>query len=246
MAGMSSETDAASTPDLLLAARYALLTSLCALIPVPFLDTFAENRVRRALVRRVAADQGVTLPPSDVKAVADLPSTGCSGMLAALLWWPVKKLLKTVATVFLVKGLVDAASEMVHRSLMVHHAVSEGFLPGSAERVRRAMDRALDHVDTRVVERAFFGRLRNPRGEFNRMVWEAARGAGHVEERAAADTLGPHTRELSSAMADAVSVTGLVPEVLHWFNAELQRVEPDQDDAGPGGAPARPARAPEE
>jgi len=233
-------------PDLLLAARFAFLASLCALIPVPFLDTFTENRVRRALVRRVAADQGVTLSPEEVSTLADLPSGGCRGMVTSLLWWPVKKLLRTIATLFLVKGLVDSASEVVHRSLMVHHAVAEGLLPGASGRVRRAMDRALDHVDTRLVERAFFGALRNPRGEFNRMVWEAARGLGHGQERAAAGTVGPHTRELSEAMAQAVDRTGLVPEVMHWFHAELQRVDPVDDDAEPGGAPPFRARAPEE
>jgi len=224
-------TDDVPAPDLFLAARYALLACLCSLIPVPFLDTIAENRVRRALVRRIAAERGVTLSPEEVSVVADLPSGGCKGMILALLWWPVKKLLRTVAMVFLVKGLVDAASEVVHRALMVHHAVVVGHLPGAAERVRRAMDRALEHVDTRVVERAFFGRLRNPRGEFNRMVWEAARGGSSAEARLATDTLGPHTHQLSEAMAEAVSTTGLVPEVVHWFVAELQKVDAVDDDA---------------
>lgn len=220
-------------PDLALAARYALLATLCALIPVPFLDTFAENRVRRALVRQIAARHDTTLPPEAVRVVADLPSGGCWGMVKAALWWPIKKLLRTIAMVFLVKGLADAASEVMHRALMVHHALGSGLLPDEAQRVRAAMDRALEHVDTRIVERAFFGRLRNPRGEFNRLVYAAARHPVVTEHDAATGTMGPEATRLSEAMAAAVSTTGLVPEVMHWFVLELERVGEGDDDAGP-------------
>lgn len=228
------------TPSLGLPARYALLTTLCTLIPVPFLDTYAENRVRRSLVRQIAARHEVILEEAAVRALADLPSGGCLGMLAAALWWPVKKLLKTIATVFLVKGLVDQASEVVHRGMMLQHAFEHGWLPGDAPRVRAAMDSALDHVDTRLVERAFFGRLRDPRGEFNAMVYAAARRPVATGHDAAAGAMEPHAARLSEAMEDAVRRTGLVPELLHWFAAELDRVPDDADDARPA-PPAAPA-----
>ena len=43
-------------------------------------------------------------------------------------------------------------------------------------------------------------------------------------------------------MAAAVSTTGLVPEVMHWFMLELERVDDGSDDA----APAAPAVAGEQ
>jgi hypothetical protein len=225
----------AHAPDLGLAARYALLTTLCALIPVPFLDTWAENRVRRTLVRRIAAGHGKELPDEAVRTVADLPSGGCFGMIKAALWWPVKKLLKTIATVFLVKGLADGASEVMHRALMVHHALEAGLLPDEAERVRAAMDRALEHVDTRWFERLLFGRLRKPRGEYNRMVFEAARDPRGAEQAAATGTMGPLATQLSEEMVAAARTTGLVAEVVHWFVAELDAVPDEADDAEPAG-----------
>lgn len=243
--------------DWLLVGRYALLASLCALIPVPFVDTWFENRLRRRLVRKVARRHGIELAPADLARLGDLPSGGCLGLLLSVVLWPVKKVLKTISVVFQVKGITDTVSEVVHRALLVEEAFERGWLPGDAVRVRTAMDLALRHIDTRPIERALNGALRDGRHHLNRVIWESARiararrlaAADAVADAAEAVGLGPDADTL--AMNAALSVKGLVPELVGWFRAEMG--EPPRLEEGlpgpivpellPADGPAEPEKA---
>ena len=64
-------------------------------------------------------------------------------------------------------------------------------------------------------------------------------GLERSEPAVTAFTLSVDTPE---AMAEAVSTTGLVPEVVHWFVAELQKVDAVDDDATTGASGVAVAR----
>lgn len=213
-----------------LLARYALLIALARLIPIPLVDGWVEMLLRRAMVRQVGAAHGLTLPDDAIATLADEPSAGCWGWLRFIACWPVKKLLKSVLWVWTAKGVIDAFSEQVHRGLMVHAACERGALPGDPARVRAAMERALAKADTRLVERALLGVFRDHADELNRVVWHAtriaraqARGerADAVVASAEGGELAAETEPVSGAMASALRATGVVAEVLHFFEAAL-------------------------
>lgn len=252
--------------DWLRIGRYALMTALTEFIPVPLLDGFVENVLRRRLVRRLAQDAGVGLSDDDVRILADAPSSGCLGLVRAVLIWPFKKLLRLVFFFLTAKTMADRASDVVHRSLMLQEALVRGWLPGDATRLRQGMDVALEKIDVRVVERALLGAFRDNRNELNRVVWEATRVARARKrgERADAladateqDELGEEADSLGALLTDRLREAGVAEEALHWFLLEMQRegeesvgasrldvrpaVEPEQAASAPEGGPSQQA-----
>jgi hypothetical protein len=220
----------------LLIGRYALLVALCALIPLPILDGMVENYLRRRMARKIAERHGQELAPEALATLADAPSGGCLGCLMSIVWWPVKKLLKTLSIVFQVKGITDTLSEVVHRGLLLEEAFREGWLPGDAGKVRLAMDKALASVDTRPRERTLNGSLRDVRHELNLTIWESVRitraRLTELADAADQDKLGPEANRASEVMVAAIHGYGLVPELIAWFRAEM------------GAPPALEARLP--
>lgn len=214
--------------DWLLLGRYALLVALTALIPIPLLDTGVENYLRRRMVRALAGRHGVTLDEEAVGVLGNAPGGGCVGCVWAMVMWPIKKVLRTFLIVFQVKAIADVASEVLHRGLMLEEALEMGWIPGDARKVRRAMDRSLDGIDTRLLERKLVSMFQDHTNDLNRVVFAAATVAREdleaereLAEAVEKDTLGPESRRMSAAMTAAVRGTGLVPELLHWFRAEM-------------------------
>jgi hypothetical protein len=207
----------------LLLGRYATLIAATALIPVPLLDRWIENRLRRRLVGAVLGRHGITMEPAELARLADAESGGCMGCLWSVLSWPVRKVLKTLLVVFQVKTIADTASEVLHRGLMLEEAVENGWLPDRAEDVRAAMDAALAKVDTRVVERNVRGTYLDHKHDLNMVIWRATKlaRARAVADAADRDELGEGADRMSAAMGAAVRTTGLVPELIAWFNAEM-------------------------
>jgi len=70
--------------------RHALAITAAELLPVPLLDTWTQNRVRRHLVRTVSEARGQQLSDDEVHALADEPYDP----VRRLAVWPVKAVLK--------------------------------------------------------------------------------------------------------------------------------------------------------
>ncbi len=219
--------------DWLLLGRYALLVALTALIPVPILDSWVENRLRRRLTRLIAARHGVELDDEAIVTLGDAESGGCWGFVKVVVLWPFRKVLRTVLFVFLIKAMADMISEVVHLALLLEDAIENGWIPGDALAVRGAMDRALEHVDTRIVERQILGTLRDARHELNGLIWQTTRIARQRLEGSATDALadaaeqddlGEDVDRVTEAFAAALRNSGLVPELVQWFRAELGQV----------------------
>jgi hypothetical protein len=93
------------------ARRHALAVAACELIPIPLVDTLAQNEVRRSFVRRVAKTRGQTLSADEVSALADQPLDTASRVVRGLLKWPVKKLLGPVYWAYLAWSLRRSATD---------------------------------------------------------------------------------------------------------------------------------------
>lgn len=242
-------------PDWPLIGRYALLVSLTALIPVPLVDAMTETYLRRRMVRAIADRYGVALDEAATRALGDGDGAGCSGCLLSIVRWPFEKLLKTVFFVLLIKKIADVTSEMLHRGLMLEEAFGRGWLPGDAARVRAAMDRSLASIDTRVLERRFVSVFLDHTNELNRAVHDAARlarrrygGSGtRLADAADRDALGAAIGQMVALLTEAAHDTAVVPELLHWFRAEMgepvARIEADAPPGATSSPEARPGEA---
>ncbi len=225
--------------DWLLISRYALLVALCELIPVPLLDGWVANLMRRRLTHVQLAQHDVRLPSADVRMLADSGAGGCLGILWSILVWPIKKVLRTVLFVLQIHRMVNVASEVAHRALLVHEALEREVVPGDVVAVRAAMNRALAQVDVTVVDKAVLSGLALSR----RTLWQAM-GAGwsRLRSEAAAERrdeavgaqdeapLPPMPEELSQALGEALHTPGIEAELIRVFRAELMGPPPHDPD----------------
>ncbi len=221
--------------DWLLLSRYALLVGLCELIPVPLLDGFVASRLRRRLVRIQLREREVEVSGRDLRLLAEPPGGGCLGLVWSVLIWPFQRLLRTVLFVLMINRIVNTVSEVVHRSLLVHEALEAGAVPGDAAAVRAAMQRALEQVDTTVVDRAVFAVLSESRATLWRLfraVWRRTRAETRAEMRDERSVqpapeepqpLPAWPEEMSEALAEAVRAPGVRKELIEAFRSELAK-----------------------
>jgi hypothetical protein len=120
--------------------RTATLAAAAALIPVPLLDTWVENRARRAVTKQVLAARGIDLPKADIATLSDLPFGGVKGAIKAVLTWPVKKLLGKLFLVFDAKRAWSTRKDVLRRAQLLDEALEYGLLPGDAAAVRGRFD----------------------------------------------------------------------------------------------------------
>lgn len=139
---MAMSPDADTPSDLRSLVAYSLFSGLCPLIPVPILDDWARDLLRRRLVARLAAASGTALSESDVKLLAcgysPPTASGCAaGCLKAAVVRPlvflsqlvVRKLVRKVLFFLMIKDAVDTFSETFHQAYLVRHALRLGAVP---------------------------------------------------------------------------------------------------------------------
>ncbi|MBA2321847.1 MAG: hypothetical protein H0V89_11925 [Deltaproteobacteria bacterium] len=120
--------------------RAATVAGLTGLIPLPLFDTWAENRVRRAVTRRVLKESNVTLSRSDVAALSDIPGRSWGGLALALLAWPFKKVLHSVLFFFEIRRGLATRKDVVRRAAVLRESLAYGLLPGDTAAVRGRLD----------------------------------------------------------------------------------------------------------
>ena len=123
-------------------ATTCLLVGLSPLIPIPFVDDMVQRAMLREAYGTLARHEGRPCPPAALQALTAGHSNFLVGCLLAMLWWPVKKLFRTIVFVLIVKDCLDEAAQAAVRGLLVHRALQAGLLPDEAPRVRAAMDQA--------------------------------------------------------------------------------------------------------
>ncbi len=157
---------------------HAVCSGLAGLIPLPFVDEWAERFVRRRMVRRLP--HAPPLPRARLNHLANGPSPWLRGCLMfpvnvvrRLILWPLKRFLRKLLIVLAVKDCVDAAAETFHVGCLLNHAWSRGIpatTDAEAQLLRRVVMATIETVDARpfnqLLRHAFAqsrGRLRQAR-----------------------------------------------------------------------------------
>lgn len=120
--------------------QHALGAALAALVPVPIVDLLLRRMVLHRAYGEIGNEAGVVLNGPVRRLLLKEGGNILVGCLVAALWWPVKKLVRTVVFVFMVKDAFDWFADATLRGLMVKRAADRGLLPGRAAEVGVAMD----------------------------------------------------------------------------------------------------------
>jgi hypothetical protein len=189
-----TETPSPTAAELRLLASNSLVTGLCNLIPVPLVDDWARDLLRKRHAMALARSHGVELDAADGKVLAcgydPISARGCvRGCLAAAVVKPARflfvkvfrKIVHKVLFFLTIKDAVDTVSESFHEGYLLRHALATGALrdaggaqPGSRRplpevvEVRRAIEAARDAVDHRPVEKAIAATLRGSRAVYRK------------------------------------------------------------------------------
>lgn len=124
---------------------HAALVALTPLIPLPFVDDLAKNRLQRRMVRTLAERRAVFLERGAVEAIADDESAIFRGLGRSIALLPIRFLLRRLLVVLRGKAIVDLASRTYHRGFLIDAVFAHGFhQPGRAS--PRAIRRAIDAV----------------------------------------------------------------------------------------------------
>ena len=151
-------------------AELAALVGLCPLLPLPFADRWMARRLTGTLYAFVARQRGLELDEDCIQELTRDPDSVLRRVLVKVLWWPIRKLLKTLLYFLTVKECVDWSAEALLRARMVALAVERRALPERASQVRQLMDEVLESELHSPVERWLRGKpaaaaTEWPRGE---------------------------------------------------------------------------------
>ena len=116
--------------------------ALTPLIPLPFVDGFIRTRLLRAIYSRLGEQGGRPLDTAALKHLTEFRGSLVLGCIFAVLWWPIRKFVRTLVYVLTLKECVDVLGDAAMRVAMVKAAVEAGALPQHAKEVRDAMERA--------------------------------------------------------------------------------------------------------
>lgn len=185
-------------------AVHALLAGLAPLVPVPLLDDWILDRIRRRLVERLAADAGLewgSLPADHREEVrrgeilriladkdpSEWDAEGCvRGCLYRSVVVPVRfvflrvlrKLLRKILYFLAVKDAVDEISRTFQHAWLLRHAFDRGRFPATtrdARALRGAVDAVATELDPRPLESAARSALRHSRRLFRRAATNLGR-----------------------------------------------------------------------
>jgi hypothetical protein len=196
-------------PDLPRLVAYSLVTGLCPLIPIPFLDDWARDLLRRRHTAGIATAHGLPLD-EDALSVLALGSpafkvSGCfkgclvgAGFKFAL--YVVRKLFmkafRTVVILLTFRSCSREFSRTFHEAFLFDHALRLGALPPPKEgtdprprigAVRRAIEATCAEVDTSPITRIARATLLGSRGVFRHAGRTLSRQVRSLRRRRAAE-----------------------------------------------------------
>jgi hypothetical protein len=272
MTGTAGDRGGGAAADLYRLSLMSLLAALCPLVPVPWLDDWAERLVRRRAVADLLRERGVDPTPADVAVLAGLEPARPRGCVELLLWpltgvvfYAAKKLFRKVFFVLALGDAVRAGSTLFHDAYLLRHAlVARGELPpgpdGRLDRERaRAVRRAIEATTAGSDPAPVVGALRRALAGSGRLLaaeavrlgtWlsrqrratAAAPGGGGAGEERAAEEL-PVDRE-EAALGGLAGRLAAALGVETAYRAALERRLEALLDAPPPVAPAPAAPPP--
>ncbi len=134
---MPSQEPNLDQPSLRSLIGHSVLTALCPLIPIPFLDDWIRDVVRRRMVRGLSAETNTPLSDRRIDILAcgydPISASGClSGCLVKAFKIPAqfvfkllfKKILRKIVFVLAIKDSVDTFSATFHEGFLLRHALT--------------------------------------------------------------------------------------------------------------------------
>lgn len=234
---------------------YSLLTSLCPLIPLPLLDDWARDLLRRRLAGELARERGQPLADGDVKILAcghhPLTLEGCLRGCVVVIFTKVvlkivKKIFRKILFFLTIKDCVVTFSGTFHEAYLVRHALDLGVVPANgALDVRRAIEAAVREPDHRPIERLARRTFRGSWGLLGRgarqltRLFKGLRRSGREDDDLLREelpldeeerVLGGLVDELTEELGQE---TGYLRHLEALFEKHLAAAEPPQ---GPQGA----------
>lgn len=139
-------------------ASHAVLIGLTPIVPVPFVDDYLADRLRRSMVERLAKGRGLELPAEALRGLADQPPevlASLGGMAKKVLLWPAKKIFRKVFVVLAVKDGIDLVGKAFVLGFLVDVSLERGLLKRHHPKaLRLAIDAVSKRVGTSPVNRA--------------------------------------------------------------------------------------------
>jgi hypothetical protein len=164
-------------------AHLALACGLAALVPIPLLDGWVERRATRAMVRRVLLDGGHPADDATLDVLTNDRSSMLGGCLALAVYWPLKKLFRTVLYFLTIKDVLDGVTRAALRVAMVQAALP--LVAADAEGVRTETEATLGRWHYSPISRVVLPGARSDaswvaaNGRIGRLVgWLYRRGGG--------------------------------------------------------------------
>ena len=142
---------------------YALLASLTSFIPVPFIDTLAQNRIHRLMVNKLSRTHSLDLTKTQARVLAAGAKRGRSSSLAMLSAKAIiKRVLRKTVMLFSAKQAADSFSLTYHIGYLLDFAMHKSWTTKrSAQEIRTAIETVCGEVDTSPVNYAVYKIMRH-------------------------------------------------------------------------------------
>ncbi|MDA8018678.1 MAG: hypothetical protein MPN21_14650 [Thermoanaerobaculia bacterium] len=223
---------------------YSLVAGACPLIPIPLLDDWVLDQVRRRLVSRLASAADCVPPGPALGVLADKeptdwrPEALAKGCLRTIFIAPLRfiyrrilrKLLRKILFVLAVKDAVDEFSTTFHHGLLLRRAFESGHCPmgrNATWDLRRRIDTVCDSLDPRPVESSVRSAFRHSRRILRQAAWMMSQLGRRMRRRGRSQELDDRWVDEAAARTEA-DAGGLVDELLASLRREagyLQAVE---------------------
>ncbi|MBM4368977.1 MAG: hypothetical protein FJ102_22365 [Deltaproteobacteria bacterium] len=144
---------------------HVILAGVAMVVPLPILDDWLSRKALRRALQADAEACGQPLDEATLDVLTEDRSNMLVGCLRAAIFWPVKKLFRTVLWFLTVKDVIDIAARSAEVVAMARIARERGWLPGRASDVRDAMEVSFGRHRWSPVTRFIMRYPRPPLGE---------------------------------------------------------------------------------
>ena len=157
---------------------HAVLIGLTPLIPLPILDDLIRAYFYRGLVRALAQAHGLDLSADEIAALAEEPGRGClPGCLLGTGEYLVKRLVRKLVFVLEWRRAISLVTHTYYVGHLLDYAFAQGwYTPGSAGRLRLALDHARRGADTALVRQVVMTSFQQSRALLQGAVQQLTQG----------------------------------------------------------------------
>ncbi len=179
---------------------YSVLSGLCPLIPIPFVDDLIQGQIRQHFVRKQLRDANLD-PSGEAQKILTRDNSGCAlGCVISTVLYPIEKIFKKIFIFLSIKSCVDVASLVFHYGYLRRFALEKGLLdaallqdPAQLLVFQSAIESTCKELDTRPINQIL---MRIFRGSRNVLRVAASHLMGEMRGKAKAK----HESQTASAL----------------------------------------------